>query len=127
MRKARRQSAMAVATMAVVVMLSAWPAQAAGAAPSAGTSVVQGHAPEFVPGELLVRFRPGVGAARRAAVRAEGDARLRTSLPLPGVELLRLEPGEPVRAAAAEFEADPDVLYAEPNFLYELDAVPNDP
>ncbi|MGH3099634.1 MAG: S8 family peptidase, partial [Thermoleophilia bacterium] len=113
--------------MVVVVMLDAWPAQAAGAALPPGTSALQGPSPEFVPGELLVRFRPGVGAARRAAVRAEGDARLRRSLPLPGLELLRLAPGEPVRAAAAELEGDPDVLYAEPNFLYELDAVPNDP
>ena len=48
-------------------------------------------------------------------------------MPLPGLELLRLAPGESVRAAAAEFEADPEVLYAEPNFYYELDAVPNDP
>src|SRR5688572_26321569 len=127
MRKARRRSAIAVAAMVVVVMLNAWPAQAAGAALPPGTSALQGPAPEFVPGELLVRFRPGVGAARRAAVRADGDARLRRSLSLPGLELLRLAPGEPVRAAAAEFEGDPDVLYAEPNFLYELDAVPNDP
>ena len=127
MRKARRRSAIAVAAMAVVAMVNAWPAQAAGAAPPAGMSAVQGPAPEFVPGELLVRFRPGVGAARRAAVRADGDARLRRSLSLPGLELLRLAPGEPVRAAAAEFEGDPDVLYAEPNFLYKLDAVPNDP
>jgi hypothetical protein len=82
---------------------------------------------EFVSGELLVRFRPGVGAARRAAVRADADARLRKSLPLLGLELLRLAPGESVRAAAAEFEADSEVQYAEPNFVYELDAVPNDP
>ena len=127
MRKARRRSTIVVAALPVMIMLAAWPVQAIGAGSSAGTSAVQRGEREWAPGELIVRFRPGVGAARRAAVRADGDARLRQSLPLPGLELLRLAPGESVRAAAAEFEADSTVLYAEPNFYYELDAVPNDP
>ena len=71
MRKARRWSAMAVAAtavaaMAVAAMLNAWPAQAAGAASPAGLSAASKPAPEFVPGELLVRFRP-------AKVIAEAD------------------------------------------------------
>ena len=45
MRKARRWSAMAVAAMAVAAMAvaampNAWPAQAAGAAPPAGLTVI---------------------------------------------------------------------------------------
>jgi subtilisin family serine protease len=123
METARRRPAMAAAAMACVAMLAAWSTQAAHATSPAADPA----APEFVPGELIVRFRAGVGAAERAAVRADGDARLRSSLPLPGAELLRLAPGDSVRAAAADFQRDPDVLYAEPNFNYELDAVPNDP
>ena len=59
-------------------------------------------------------------------MRADGEARLRQSLPVAGAELLRLEPGDSVRAAAAEFEREPEVLYAEPNFYYELQEIPND-
>jgi thermitase len=117
-----------LAATAVVAILTAWPVHAAGTGPSARISAVPSRAePTFAPGELLVRFRSGVGAARRAAVRADEDARLRRSLRLPGLELLRLAPGQSVRAAAEEFEDDPDVLYAEPNFYYHLDAIPNDP
>ena len=100
MRKARRRSAM-VAALPVMIMLAAWPGQAIGAGSSAGLSAVQSGEPKWVPGELIVRFRPGVDAAQRAAVRADGDAQLGRSLPLRGVELLRLAPGESVRAAAA--------------------------
>jgi subtilisin family serine protease len=126
-RAAVAVAAMAVVAMACVAMLAASSAQAVDATSPAALGGVPTAEPKFVPGELMVRFRAGVGAERRAAVRADGDARLRRSLPLPGLELLRLAPGESVRAAAAEFERDSDVLYAEPNFYYELDAVPNDP
>ena len=112
--------------MAVAAMLTASAQAVAAASPPAMSAQPAGE-PKWVPGELMVRFRPGVGAARRAAVRADEDAQLRKSLPLSGLELLRLAPGDSVRAAAAEFEDDPDVMYAEPNFYYELDAVPNDP
>ena len=116
---------LAIAAMAVAAMLTA--SQAVGATSPPAVAALPGSEPKWVPGELIVRFRPGVGAARRAAVRADGDARLQKSLPLPGLELLRLAPGDSLRAAAAEFEDDPGVMYAEPNFYYELDAVPNDP
>jgi subtilisin family serine protease len=127
MGRARRRPAMAVAAMAFVAILVAWPGQAVGARGPSGLSAAPKGEPEFVPGELIVRFRAGVGPARRAAVRADGDARLRKSLPLPRAELLRLAPDDSVRAAAARFERDPDVLYAEPNFYYRLNAVPDDP
>src|SRR5262245_9470596 len=124
----RPRPTMAGAVIAVVVMLTVWSAHAGGTGPQPGMSAVPLRAePEFVPGELLVRFRPGVGAARRAAVRADEDVRLQRSLALPGLELVRLAPGESVRGAAADLERNPDVLYAEPNFYYELNAIPNDP
>jgi subtilisin family serine protease len=83
--------------------------------------------PRFVPGELLVRFESGTTSERRAARRREQGAKLKRRLPVPGLELVELEPGASVTAADSSFERKPDVLYAEPNFYLERRAVPNDP
>jgi subtilisin family serine protease len=40
---------------------------------------------------------------------------------------LELEPGAPVEAAVDEYNADPDVLYAEPDYYLSVDLIPNDP
>lgn len=83
--------------------------------------------PSFVPGELLVRFKPGVDGKRRAALRREHGAPIERNLVLPRTQLLTLEPGASVEEAAAAFEREPEVAYAEPNFYRHIDGVPNDP
>ena len=49
---------------------------------------------QFVPGELIVGFRPGISAAARTAVIRDEGGTLGQPLPLPGVVLVRLSPGE---------------------------------
>jgi subtilisin family serine protease len=80
----------------------------------------------FVPGEVLVRFRPSARPGARAAARRRLGVTRKRALPLPGLELVRLRRGSAVRAAAASLKKDRDVLYAEPNFVYRLSALPND-
>ncbi|MCH8891128.1 MAG: hypothetical protein IH827_08640, partial [Myxococcales bacterium] len=54
---------------------------------------------------------------------------------LENVFLLELDPGADIRAAAEEFAQDVRVVYAQPNYLYQLSAeplppenyIPNDP
>ena len=53
------------------------------------------------------RWRPPRGTSSRAS----GS---------PGLTLVRLADGVSVEAAVAELESDPDVLYAEPNYIYKL-------
>ena len=78
----------------------------------------------FVPGELLVQFRPGVSsAARRDAL---GSARVAGTLGAPGMTLVRLPEGASVGASAASLARDPRVAYAEPNYVDRLSAPPND-
>jgi subtilisin family serine protease len=86
-----------------------------------------GAGPEYVPGELIVRFRPGLAAPARASILRDEGARLGEDLLLPGAVLVKLAAGESVTAATEAFERYPDVLYAEPNRLHELSAIPNDP
>jgi subtilisin family serine protease len=89
------------------------------AAPAAGQDVV--------PGELIVRFRAGADAGDRAQALASRRAALRSHLRVAAADLVRLQHGDSVTAAAAAFEGDPDVLYAEPNYRYRVSLIPNDP
>ena len=104
--------------------LSAWTlAVLALAAPAAA----QDDSPRFAEGELVVRYEPGVGPAERAAVRDDLGATLGERLLLGRTEVVELERGAGVRAAAADFERRPEVRYAEPNYVLRLDGVPDDP
>ncbi|HVL33547.1 MAG TPA: S8 family peptidase [Actinomycetota bacterium] len=81
---------------------------------------------EFVPGEIVVKYRETADLSDRAEVRASARARRVRSLRRKGVELLKV-PGD-VRRAVAELEASPDVVYAEPNYIRRISATtPNDP
>jgi subtilisin family serine protease len=81
----------------------------------------------YVPGELLVKFRPGTAkyradnALRSAAVRFSRGYRT-----LPGLLRVSISPEKTVEAARAQLERSPEVEYAEPNYLYYPAAVPND-
>jgi subtilisin family serine protease len=81
---------------------------------------------EFVPGELVVRFKPGVRESTRASVLRDERAALGERLRLPGAVLVRLPAGQSVAAAAEELERHPEVRYAEPNWIHRLDTTPTD-
>src|SRR5688572_11840789 len=117
----------------VVVGLAVIALSAAGAAadttpptslPSTVSSVVADR--EFVPGELLVRFQPGVRESTRASVLRDEGAALQERLRLPGAVLVRVPAGQSVSAAADELERHPEVRYAEPNWIRQMHATPND-
>jgi subtilisin family serine protease len=82
---------------------------------------------QFVPGEVLVRFKPGVDRTGRAAVLQQTDTIRKQWLRLPGAELLQLPREASVESAVHELESRPEVLYAEPNFIYHATLTPNDP
>ena len=81
----------------------------------------------FVPGELIVRYRPGITELRRAALRTRLDARVGHSFPIIQAEHLRLPEGLDVVAAIEQLNADPSVAYAEPNYEWSILGVPDDP
>ena len=101
-----------------------------GAAVAAAAATPSAHAaatPGVVQGEVLVRYEPAAGAADRQDVRDEVDGTRARGVPLPRTELIRVDPGEDERAVAARLERDPRVRWAEPNALYRVARVPNDP
>jgi subtilisin family serine protease len=83
---------------------------------------------DFVPGQVIVQFRAGVTQAARGRALAAQDARAVRSLGRQGLTLVRLRQGESVRSAVAAFERDPNVVLAEPNYLYRVSqTIPDDP
>lgn len=76
--------------------------------------------------ELLVKFKPGVPVDRRQKLhKKHGAEKLREHADL-RLHHLKLKKGMSVEEAVKLYQADPDVQYAEPNLLFELQAQPND-
>ncbi len=80
----------------------------------------------FVPGRLLVKFRPDLPLARREAQLAAEGVVFREHLDLLDVELVDVPVGREL-ALARQLESDPTVLYAEPDYIaHALTTEPND-
>lgn len=93
----------------------------------------QGAGPEYVPGEVLVKFRAGattaargvaLGAANAAVAERIITAQMRRGGDAEGVTLLRT--GLSVPAAIQALRGNASVEYAEPNYIYQHAAVSTD-
>jgi subtilisin family serine protease/subtilase family serine protease len=73
----------------------------------------------FVAGEILVKFKPGAGAAARAAAHKVADGSESAVNARTGVRRIRIQ-GRSEAAALALYRNNPDVLYAEPNYVRRL-------
>jgi subtilisin family serine protease len=104
------------------LLIAAVPASAASAPPFESK-----HSSGYAPGELIVKFKPGVASAERTDVLRERHADVEHSLPIPRTTLVRIPAGDDVRSAAKDLERDARVASAEPNVYREGAAVPNDP
>jgi thermitase len=92
-----------------------------------------GPAAQYVPGQVIVKYKPGVGRQSKAQTRilsaGRGAAVLNEVGPPEGdkAEVIKLEPGTSVEQTVARLQARQDVLYAEPNYIYHSTYEPNDP
>lgn len=84
---------------------------------------------KYAPGRVLVRFRSGRSqAARSAAHLAAGAVSTTRVQHVPSLELVRLSDPQGVQQALASYRRNPDVLYAEPDYIIHADVTaPNDP
>ena len=80
-------------------------------------------------GEVLVKFRDGASAATMATVqRGRGAQAMKTlAAGRHRVHHLKLGKGVTVEEAVTQYRQDPAVEYAEPNYVYQLAGIPNDP
>ena len=110
-----------------VVFLAATPTIFAQTDDLSGTGF-RDRTPQYVPNQLLVRFRPNVTSAAIAQADVRASANVAQGYAyLPGLQLVQLAPGVDFNAALASYRSDPSVMYAEPNYIRKpLDNIPND-
>ena len=82
---------------------------------------------EFVPGEILVGFRAGLAAGRADRVRHGLAATKIKEFAQIGVQHWRLPPGLTPDQAVTALSVNPNVDFAEPNYIFHASDVPNDP
>ena len=115
-----------ITTLAIATALAAAPARSQDAEADLARA---NSGPQFVPNEVLVKFRPGTAAADKANARGRANAIGAESITTPlmkqqgvgDLELLRLPPGITVANAMGRLEAHFAVEYAEPNWVYYHD------
>jgi subtilisin family serine protease len=81
---------------------------------------------EYVPGEAIVRFKPGLRPAGTLSVLAAEGVTSARQLSLPGTAVVQLPPGESVADGVRSLEQHGEVLDAQPNFVYRAELYPND-
>ena len=80
----------------------------------------------YVPGELLVKYRPSVHATAKEYYRTQWGIITFRRFGGIGVHHLKLPKGLTVEEALGIYLEDPDVEYAEPNYYYYATTTPND-
>jgi thermitase len=80
----------------------------------------------FAPDKILVKFKPTVKAMAKAATLAAMESRAISRLPQLDVYVVRIPDGADVETVVAAFSLNPDVEYAEPDFICKACATPND-
>jgi subtilisin family serine protease len=85
---------------------------------------------EYVQGELLVKFRPGVSKSSAIQVHRTMGASVINKFSSADIEYVKLPEDLSVRDAIQEYMSDPDVEYAEPNYIRHIASrnkvIPND-
>jgi subtilisin family serine protease len=77
---------------------------------------------EHVPGELLIRFYPGVNSAQAADMMSEMGVTHKRKIAAIGVHVVKLPPGLSVEQAIDRFSQRPGVEYVEPNYIMQIAA-----
>jgi len=86
------------------------------------------QAVEYKPGEILVKFKREISPATINGHLSNWNLAVKKHLPQLNIRVCRIPEGMTVEQAVQSFQANPDVEYAEPNYVYHMDEVfPNDP
>jgi len=86
----------------------------------------QASEPNFIPGEVLVKFRTGYTVATATSALSQVGAKMIQTFPRINVWHLKLEAAQSVTEAVNTLNALSTVEYAEPNYIYHTCVMPND-
>ena len=86
---------------------------------------------EYVPGEVIIKYKPVVGAMGAQYRTMSKGAAYKQDIPTPGfraqMHLATLPVDKTVPEAIEEYSNDPDVEYVQPNYIYKIKTTtPND-
>jgi subtilisin family serine protease len=109
--------------MLIVALAAMW---FSSAGPARAESPSRAGKPEYVPGRVIVKFKPSVGHARRSAIRRQEKLEKLRDLGLIRAEVLTVR-GRSVEEAVRALGARADVEYAEPDYILQLDSHSNEP
>jgi subtilisin family serine protease len=115
----------ALAAAVLLAVLAGLLAGSARGARTASTLKERGADAAYVPGQVVVRFRPTADPLSRFQALADQGSSTIRRLGLPGLRLVHVTGSVP--EAVDALESNPAVAYAEPNYLYHATATPNDP
>src|SRR5581483_6448126 len=83
--------------------------------------------PEFVPSDVLVKFKENTGSQGRGGIISRYHLALRHTFRQISLYHFSIPPGADLQNALAKLRAEPGVLYAEPNYIKHALAVCNPP
>ena len=98
------------------------------AAVEPGPGEVDSSPPAYVPGELVVGFTKGAGSEQIDASLEAIEAEDSESVPgLSKTRVVEIDEDDNVEATADELDDQAGVRWAEPNYIVEVQSLPNDP
>ena len=86
----------------------------------------RGNSTEYREGEILVKFRAGISEAGRFASHSRIGAERIDRIGTEAIDQIRLPEGVSVEQAVRIYQEDPDIQYAEPNYLIKASVIPDD-
>jgi subtilisin family serine protease len=86
----------------------------------------QNYPSAYKEGEIIVKFKTGVRDGQRYSVHNMVSAASVRKIGIGGFDRVKLSPGVSVQQALQTYRANPDVDYAEPNYIVKAVAVPDD-
>jgi thermitase len=87
---------------------------------TARSSAQNGAGGNFVTGQILVKFRPGIAASVQADAHRQSRGQQIAEISRTRIQLVSVAAGDE-RAAIARYQRNPNVLFAEPNFYRRVD------
>jgi subtilisin family serine protease len=81
----------------------------------------------YVPGRVIVKFKPNVPLGERAAVKGDLRVTAKTDLGLIGSEVWEIGSAYTVTEAVNKYKTDPRIAYIEPDYIVHAFETPNDP
>lgn len=96
------------------------------AASFASSAMPNAVADYYMPGEILVRFKSAVTAQERVAAVMVMNNTIKTDLKHNWIHI-KLATDQTVSQALTAYKNNPNIEYVQPNYIYHITAIPNDP